>query len=228
VNRREASKGERLAIHESMSKTFAAISAHRGASAIRVVLRLTWGFALASAFAGCLGAEQNPASGEPTVDASRMLADLTFLASDSLEGRETGSDGNRIAREYIAQAFGDMGLAQFQESWVQAFSFGRGAVTFHGGNVVGFVEGTAMQDSFIVVTAHFDHVGVRNGEIYNGATALTTMHPALPPSWHSLPTSPSTLRHTRRFSPPWTRRRRESVEPGRLSPIPPCPSSKLS
>ncbi len=169
MNRREASKGERLAIHESMSKTFAAISAHRGASAIRVVMRLTWGFALASAFAGCLGAEQNPASGEPTVDASRMLADLTFLASDSLEGRETGSDGNRIAREYIAQAFGDMGLAQFQESWVQAFSFGRGAVTFDGGNVVGFVEGTAMQDSFIVVTAHFDHVGVRNGEIYNGA-----------------------------------------------------------
>jgi Zn-dependent M28 family amino/carboxypeptidase len=98
-----------------------------------------------------------------------MIADLTFLASDSLKGRETGSEGNRIARDYIAKAFGDICLAQFHESWVQEFSFGRSAVTYDAANVVGFVEGTAVQDSFIVVTAHFDHVGVRNGEIYNGA-----------------------------------------------------------
>lgn len=38
-------------------------------------------------------------------------------------------------------------------------------------NVVGFVPGTdpELREEYIVVTAHLDHVGVRNGEIYNGA-----------------------------------------------------------
>jgi Zn-dependent M28 family amino/carboxypeptidase len=132
-------------------------------------MHLTGIVALASVTAGCLGAEQNPASGEPTVDASGMLAHLAFLASDSLEGRATGSEGNRIAREYIAQAFDDIGLGRFEGSWVQVFAFERDDVGYNGANVVGFVEGTASRDSFIVVTAHYDHVGIRDGEVYNGA-----------------------------------------------------------
>jgi Zn-dependent M28 family amino/carboxypeptidase len=36
-------------------------------------------------------------------------------------------------------------------------------------NLVGSVRGSATPDRYIVVTAHYDHVGVRNGEIFNGA-----------------------------------------------------------
>jgi hypothetical protein len=142
---------------------------YRPTFGLRAAVQLTWAVALASVTAGCLGAEQPPDSGEPTIDPSGLLAHLTFLASDSLEGRATGSRGNRIAREYIAQAFDDIGLARFEGSWVQPFTFERDDASYDGANVVGFVEGAASRDSFIVVTAHFDHVGIRDGEVYNGA-----------------------------------------------------------
>ncbi len=42
---------------------------------------------------------------------------------------------------------------------------------FHASNVVGLLPGTdpILKDEYIVVTAHLDHVGIRNGQIYNGA-----------------------------------------------------------
>ncbi|MCA6079016.1 M28 family peptidase [Fulvivirga sedimenti] len=36
-------------------------------------------------------------------------------------------------------------------------------------NVLGFLEGTDKKDEIIVLTAHFDHVGVNDGKVYNGA-----------------------------------------------------------
>ncbi len=36
-------------------------------------------------------------------------------------------------------------------------------------NVLGYLEGTDLKDELVVVTAHYDHDGIKNGEIYNGA-----------------------------------------------------------
>ncbi len=36
-------------------------------------------------------------------------------------------------------------------------------------NVIGFLEGTTRKDEFITITAHYDHLGVRFGKVYNGA-----------------------------------------------------------
>jgi hypothetical protein len=36
-------------------------------------------------------------------------------------------------------------------------------------NVLGFLEGTDLKDEVLVITAHYDHVGIINGEIHNGA-----------------------------------------------------------
>ena len=36
-------------------------------------------------------------------------------------------------------------------------------------NVVGYVRGKSHPDRFVVVTAHYDHLGVRGGQVYNGA-----------------------------------------------------------
>jgi Zn-dependent M28 family amino/carboxypeptidase len=51
-------------------------------------------------------------------------------------------------------------------SYVQEFDLGAGR---RGANVVGFVRGTATPERYIVVTAHFDHLGVQGGELYPGA-----------------------------------------------------------
>jgi len=36
-------------------------------------------------------------------------------------------------------------------------------------NVIGFVEGLQRPDEVLIISAHYDHVGMKNGQIYNGA-----------------------------------------------------------
>jgi len=38
-----------------------------------------------------------------------------------------------------------------------------------GNNVLGFIEGTDKKDEIVVISAHHDHLGIRNTDIYNGA-----------------------------------------------------------
>ena len=106
------------------------------------------------------------------VDRAQLLSDIEFLASDDLEGRLTGSEGNRIAREYISDRFQSLNLLMFGDTYEQQFSFSntRSGVEFDlAVNLIGYIEGSSNPDRFVIVTAHYDHLGVRNGEIYNGA-----------------------------------------------------------
>ena len=108
---------------------------------------------------------------QPKVDATQLLADLRTLSDDSFEGRKTGTAGNQRARDYIVQAFEKHGLQPFDSSFIQPFSFfsREDNKEYRGANVVGYTEGASDPDHYIVVTAHYDHLGVINGQIYNGA-----------------------------------------------------------
>jgi Zn-dependent M28 family amino/carboxypeptidase len=123
----------------------------------------------ALAVAACAGDTSDATAQAATIDVERMLADVEFLAADSLEGRLAGSVGNREAREFVAARFARLGIAAFGDSYVQEFTTTRRGVELHGANVVAYVEGTEVPDQFIVITAHYDHVGVRDGEVFNGA-----------------------------------------------------------
>jgi Zn-dependent M28 family amino/carboxypeptidase len=122
----------------------------------------------ALALAACAG-NNSDATSQVAVDVDRMLADVEFLAADSLEGRLVGSEGNRLARQFVAGRFRELGISAFGESYVREFTATRRQTELHGANVVGYVEGTEVPDQFIVITAHYDHVGVRDGEVFNGA-----------------------------------------------------------
>jgi len=105
-------------------------------------------------------------------DSARVMSDLLFLSSDSLEGRRTGEPGNHVAREFILAAYQEAGLQEPPGGFIQPFEFrGRRDTTqvTQGANVVGYVPGTDPSLGAIILTAHFDHVGVRGGEVYNGA-----------------------------------------------------------
>ena len=107
-----------------------------------------------------------------TVDSEQLLADVEYLASDELEGRSTGTEGNRLAQEYIISRFDDLGLANFNDDYRHLFDHTnpRSQVVFRNAvNIIGYIEGSENPDRFIAVTAHYDHLGVRDGEIYNGA-----------------------------------------------------------
>ncbi|PKD42576.1 M28 family peptidase [Rhodohalobacter barkolensis] len=124
------------------------------------------------AFLGaCNQIEEEP---EPysIVDTEQVLADLEYLASDELEGRKTNTEGNRMAQEYIEERFEDLGLKMFGDSYRHLFdhSSPRSEEEFVDAvNLIAYVEGSTNPDRYIVVTAHYDHLGVREDEIYNGA-----------------------------------------------------------
>ena len=107
----------------------------------------------------------------PKVEATQLLADLRTLSGDSFEGRKTGTAGNQRARDYIVQAFEKHGLQPFDSSFIQPFFFfsKEDNKEYRGANVVGYIEGASDPDRYIVVTAHYDHLGVINDQIHNGA-----------------------------------------------------------
>lgn len=88
-----------------------------------------------------------------------------------MAGRKAGTAGGAKARDYVAQRFKQSGLEFYAASPFQFFTFSEpnASVEQQGANVIGYVKGKTFPDRHIVVTAHYDHLGVRKGEIYNGA-----------------------------------------------------------
>jgi Zn-dependent M28 family amino/carboxypeptidase len=116
------------------------------------------------------------------LNAAQMQLDLQILASDRFQGRGVGSAGNQLAVQLIAARYKELALKPFGSSFQEPFSFTERSVrslwkgdgsfdkTFSNvDNVVGFVPGRSTPDDFIVVSAHFDHLGVVNNDIYHGA-----------------------------------------------------------
>ena len=97
-------------------------------------------------------------------DSVRLLEHMSVLAHDSMAGRATGTRENATARSYLLAELGRIGVEPGPAGYEQPFTWGSGSGT----NVVGRIPGTEGSSS-IVLTAHFDHIGVREGEIYNGA-----------------------------------------------------------
>src|SRR5688572_2829490 len=92
----------------------------------------------------------------------KLMLDLKTLSSDSLEGRKTGTDGNKKARGYIIDQLKKAEVTPFVEGFEQSFSVSE-SVT--GVNILGVIPGK--KKGTIVVSAHYDHLGVRNNVIYN-------------------------------------------------------------
>lgn len=114
------------------------------------------------------------ATGAPkskTIDAERLLADVKILSADEMKGRSSGSPEIVKAREYVVKRFKEVGLKTFGDTYLQEFDFNnrRTAQTVKAANVFGVIKGKKNPEKYIVVTAHYDHVGVEKNEIYNGA-----------------------------------------------------------
>lgn len=131
---------------------------------------------LALVVAGCAGAQASstPAAARdaiPALDSATLLGDLFRLSHDSMAGRAAMTPENEKARAYLVSEMRRLGLSPVGASFEQPFSMPRRnrPDSVKGVNVVAQVRGTRYPDRVIVVSAHYDHVGVRNGNIYNGA-----------------------------------------------------------
>ena len=110
------------------------------------------------------------------ITAKDLKKHLLIVASDEMEGRETGSKGQKKAGEYLITEYKKNGI-----------SFTTGAINYYQNipasflnakkdenlpdseNIWAFIEGVEKPEEIVVISAHYDHIGIKNGKIYNGA-----------------------------------------------------------
>lgn len=99
----------------------------------------------------------------------QLLMHLKTLSSDAFEGRRTGANGGIKTRKYIINQFHSLGVLPLGKTYEQSFVFIEQKLDYKATNVLGWIKGTEKPNSYIVISAHYDHEGIKNGTIYNGA-----------------------------------------------------------
>ncbi len=131
---------------------------------------------LLTALVSCIGAQaQNsrltmhrPARNLITQE--QLSREVTFLADSLCEGRATGTRGGTEAAFWVTRKFAKTGLKMIDGSWSKAIITENGT---SGHNIVGFLPGSAKThpDSYVIVGAHYDHIGTVDGRFFPGADA---------------------------------------------------------
>jgi homoserine O-acetyltransferase len=112
---------------------------------------------------------QAPVRQDEFVDGKVLLHDLQVLSADDMQGRLVDSPGGEKARNYVLERFKASGIKPFGDSYTQPFTFTDRGHETHGVNVIGHIDGTRTPARYIVVSGHYDHIGTRNGVVFNGA-----------------------------------------------------------
>lgn len=106
---------------------------------------------------------------EARFDENKLLERVKILSSDAFEGRKTGERGSDSARAYIINEFKLLQVPGFKGNYEQPFTFKRFKTEYKGVNILAEIKGTEKPETYIIVTAHYDHLGIWNGKIFNGA-----------------------------------------------------------
>lgn len=111
-----------------------------------------------------------------SITSDELKTHLYIVASDSMAGRETGSIGQKKAGKYL--------ISQYQKDKIP---FPKGAENYYqhipaaflnakrnenlpnSENIWAYIEGTEKPDEVIVISAHYDHIGIRNDFVFYGA-----------------------------------------------------------
>lgn len=107
------------------------------------------------------------------VSETELKKQLFILAGDEMQGRNAGTQGERLAADHIVSYYKALGISSakgtdkpyFQTIPAKTFNRVEGEMR----NILAFIPGTEKADEVLVLSAHYDHEGVKNGEIYNGA-----------------------------------------------------------
>lgn len=109
-------------------------------------------------------------SAQYSFDSKKLNQELKELSSSVMDGRRTGTDGNRKARVYIIDHLKQLGIERLVPGYEQPFSVSQAGSLSEGTggvNILGVIPGK--KDETIVISAHYDHLGNRDGKVYYGA-----------------------------------------------------------
>lgn len=99
-----------------------------------------------------------------TIDSLSLLRDIKTLASAEFAGRKPGTPEHQKSVDLILDRFQELGLSAYNNSFIADFPVND---SIAGKNLIAYIPGKS--EKAIVISGHYDHVGIRNGEIYYGA-----------------------------------------------------------
>lgn len=111
-----------------------------------------------------------------TITAAELKTHLYIVASDEMEGRETGSAGQKKAGNYLIDQYKSnkipfpKGATDYYQKIPAAYLNAKKNENLPDSeNIWAYIEGSEKPNEVVVISAHYDHVGVKNGEVFNGA-----------------------------------------------------------
>lgn len=121
-------------------------------------------------------AEVTPTKYIKTITEADLKKHLYIVASDEMEGRETGSSGQKKAGAYLINhyktnkiLFPKGATDYYQKVPASYLNANRNENLPDSENIWAFIEGSEKPNEVIVISAHYDHIGLKNGLVYNGA-----------------------------------------------------------
>jgi Zn-dependent M28 family amino/carboxypeptidase len=118
---------------------------------------------------GCLAGQTHVPRPSSLIDTRALVEDLRALSADDMQGRQVGTAGGARARAYLVERLKAAGVEPVGASYEHPFAFTDSGAVRHGVNVLGRIPGRQKPDRVIVLSAHYDHIGVRDGVVFNGA-----------------------------------------------------------
>ena len=120
--------------------------------------------------------EVSPVKYIKTITEADLKTHLYIVASDEMEGRETGSPGQKKAGDYLINHYKNnkipfpKGATEYYQRVPAAYLNAKKDENLPDSeNIWAYIEGSEKPNEVVVISAHYDHVGMKNGEIYNGA-----------------------------------------------------------
>lgn len=99
-----------------------------------------------------------------TVNKATLINDVKMLSSETFAGRKPGSEGHEKAKAYLIDRFTEIGLRYFTPDYTQQFPLND---RVNGYNLIGYIPGKYKET--VVISAHYDHLGLRQHQLYLGA-----------------------------------------------------------
>lgn len=130
---------------------------------------------------GCSSSEKTTkvvdvATYKNSITSSELSKHLYIVADDNMEGRNTGEPGQKRAGEYLINEYKKNGISFppgatdfYQKVPSEFMKRGFAPKLNDSENIWTFIEGTEKPNEVLVISAHYDHVGMKNGEVFNGA-----------------------------------------------------------
>ena len=121
-------------------------------------------------------AQVSPTKYIKSISKESLKTNLYIIASDEMEGRDTGSKGQKKAGEYLISQYVKAGITfpegatdYYQKIPAASLNSRRNENLPDSENIWAFIKGSEKPEEVLVVSAHYDHIGVKNGEINHGA-----------------------------------------------------------